>query len=205
MPKKKIPSDRLIKAVPKIRVKYKDVFDLKEFYIGLREWFKDRQWADEEDKNEHWESYYGERIDKSGSREIWWWWRLFKNAPDSDYLKFYIDIDVHCLGITDTEVIINGNKLKVNKGEIDLYMEGLIEKTYEASFQKNWILREVKDVFTRRIYRKNLEQRRKELYKEMYELNNFVKQWFKLKRYLPYEESPDFFTSYAWPSHLKEK
>ncbi|HLC52249.1 MAG TPA: hypothetical protein VJI98_03340 [Candidatus Nanoarchaeia archaeon] len=205
MPKKKIQGDQLIKdAVPQIRIKYKDIFDLNEFYKALREWFNDKQWVDEEDKNEHWETYYGERL-AGGSREIWWWWRLFKKAPDSDYLKYYIDIDVHCLGIVDTEVIVNGNKLKVNKGEIDFYMKGMIEKTYEAEFEKNWLLREVKDIFSRRIYRKNLEQRRKELYQEMYELNNFIKQWLKLKRYLPYEEAPDFFSSYAWPSHLKEK
>ena len=63
---------------------------------------------------------------------------------------------------------------------------------------------EIQNIFQKRIYRKKFEERKKELYKESYALNNFIKQWFKLKRYLPYEESKNFFPSYAWPSHLRE-
>jgi len=49
------------------------------------------------------------------------------------------------------------------------------------------------------------EQRKKELYQEVYQLQNFLKQWFKLKRYLPYEETKNYSPSYAWPSHLREE
>ena len=56
-----------------------------------------------------------------------------------------------------------------------------------------------------RFLSKELEDHRKELYREAYIMQNFMKQWFKLKRYLPYEESKSFFPSYAWPSHKKEE
>jgi len=47
--------------------------------------------------------------------------------------------------------------------------------------------------------------KKKALYRETYELHNFLKQWFKLKRYLPYEEHKNFYPSYAWPSHIKKE
>ena len=52
--------------------------------------------------------------------------------------------------------------------------------------------------------KEELEKRTKELYQEAYELQNFLKQWFKLKRYLPYEDTKSFFSSQAWPSHIRE-
>ena len=207
MPKKKIPNERLVEVMPPMKMKYKDVFDLKAFYEALKEWFLDKGWSDEEDKKEHWESYYGEKITGGGVKEIWFWWRLFKKAPDSNYLTYYIDIDFHVLGLSDTEIIKNGTKMKVNKGEINIEIYSYIEKSYEAAFdgkEGNFLLKEIKNLFTKRIYRKNLELRKREFYQEVYQLNNFIKQWFKLSRYLPYEESKGFFPSYAWPSHVKE-
>ena len=204
MPKKKIPSSRLVQAIPKMAMKYKDIFDLSLFYEYLKEWFVDKGWSDEEDGKEHWETNYGERITAGGVKEIWFWWRLYKKAPESDYINYYIDIDFHVLGLSNTEIIKDGAKIKANKGEINIEIKAYVDKVYEESFEENFILKEIRNLFTRRIYRKNLEQRKRELYQEVYQLNNFIKQWFKLRRYLPYEESKGFFPSFAWPSHVKE-
>ena len=103
-----------------------------------------------------------------------------------------------------TEVVVKGRKIKTNKGEVEMGIRAFIEKNYESKFDENKFLSQVKEIFTNRIYKKNLEQRKKELYQEVYAFNNFIKQWFKLKRYLPYEEIKGFFPSQAWPSHLKE-
>jgi hypothetical protein len=53
-------------------------------------------------------------------------------------------------------------------------------------------------------FRGEFEIQKKMLYQEAYELQNFIKQWLKIKRYLPYEEEKSFFPSRAWPSHIKE-
>jgi hypothetical protein len=201
---KKIPGNKLITIMPTMKMKYKDLFDLASFYEYLKEWYIDHEWSDDEDGKDHWETNYGERITSGGVKEIWFWWRLTKKAPQSSYLKYYVDMDFHVLGLSDAEIIRDGNKFKVNKGEINIEINAFIEKTFESKFDKNFILKQIKSLFTRRIYRKNLENRKRELYQEIYQLNNFIKQWFKLRRYLPYEESKGFFKSYAWPSHVKD-
>lgn len=204
MPGKKIPGDRTIKPFPAYSVKFKDVFDFKEFYTALKEWMLEYGWGDVEEGKDHWETYYAERVAVDGSKEIWARWRLARNPSDAKFLKYYLDLDYHCLGLGPAEIVVEGRKMKVNKGEVEVSVNGVIEEIYKEKFDENPILKEVKLLFAKRIYNKIIEQRKKEFYHEAYELQNYMKQWFKLKRYLPYEENKSFFPSYSWPSHLKE-
>ncbi|MBS3140391.1 hypothetical protein J4479_05295 [Candidatus Woesearchaeota archaeon] len=209
MPKKPIPQSRRI-PLPVMRMKYKDIFDIKEFYLALREWCVDHGWKDEEDEIDHVESYYGEITRAGGAKEIFFWWRLFKPAEGTAKaegkgrkVNYYLDLDFHAIGIIDTEVIKDGAKIKVQKGEINLEISSFIDKAYEAEFSSG-ILKEFKNFFSTKVYKRQLDRRQKELYQEIYTFNNFIKQWFKLRRYLPHEEAGEFFKSYAWPSHVKE-
>lgn len=207
MPNIPIPRDRLKVVVPRFRVKYRDIFDTKAFYVALHEWLLEYDWKDREDGAEHWETYYAERIDQAGAREIWWQWRCVKDPQNAPMLRYYLDFDVHCIAITPAEVIEEGMKLKVSKGEIEIFMQSWIEELYKAKFddakQWNWLLRRAKEVFSQRVYKRIFSERKSELYKETYALQNFIKQWFKLKRYLPYEEVKGFFPPQTWPSHIK--
>ena len=101
-----------------MRVKYKDIFDMKAFYEALHEWLQEYGWKDYEDQvgaGDHWESFYGERIGQGGAREIWIRWRVHKKAPESDHLTYYLDIDFHCIALMSTEVVVKGRKIKTNK------------------------------------------------------------------------------------------
>ena len=190
-----------------MRIKYKDIFEIKQFYQFLREYLKSNEWYDEEEgpPSEHWEAYYGERIDQKGAREIWFNWRLAKNPMGSPMIRYYIDIDFHCLGIVNAEIIKDGKKIKANKGEVEMKMWAYVEEKFLKEFEGHWFLGQVKDIFAHRVYDKEVYQRRKELYQELYTLTSYIKQWLKMKRHLPYEEQKLFYKSYAWPSHLKEE
>ncbi len=211
MPQKQVK--HLVSLYPEnqpMRVKYKDLFDLKAFYQFLREYFRENGWKDDEESLDHWESYYGERIDQKGAREIWFLWRLKKtpeigSAQGSPFVDFYIDMDFHCLGITDAEVIKEGKKMKTNKGEIEMKIWAYVHEAFMEKFDKHRLLKHLSKVMAHRLYHKEVMQRKKELYQEVYTLQHFIKQWFKLKRHLPYEEVQQFYRSFAWPSHLKEE
>lgn len=206
MPHYNIPKGRLIPVFPPgARVKYKDIFDLKTFYDDFHEYLMEHDWADVDNGQEHWETYYDERINKDGLKELRIFWRCWKKAPNSTYLSYYLDLSWKCLAIVSTEIVLNGQKFKVNKGEVEITVSAFIDKEYEKEFAKSKILGQVKKLFTKRIYKKILKTREKELYQEVYAMFNWLKQYFKLKRYLPYEETSQFFGSQAWPSHKKER
>lgn len=209
MPKK--PSKNLISLFPPfspMKVKYKDVFDLKAFYESIRDWLTDAGWQGETDDGEidfdHWETFYGERIDRTGAKEIWIRWRLAKEPEKAPFLKYYWDLNIRVIGLSSVEIVKEGRKIKTDKGEMEVTIRAFIEEKYKAEFEKKAILKQVKDLFSQKVYKKTLEDRRKELYQETYVLQNWIKQWFKMKRYLPYEESRGFYVSQAWPSHVKE-
>ncbi len=193
----------MIPVTSQLKIKYKDIFDLKEFYTALYNWLLENDWRDCEDKDEKWETFYSERIGRTGLREIWFRWRVVRDAKEGPF-KYYLFFDFHVLALSDTEVVKNGVKMKLNKGEIEFTIRPFIYSLYEKPFKEYKWLAGFLDLFNKRVYHSILEERKKELYQETYALQNFIKQWFKLKRYLPYEESKSFFPSYAWPSHLKE-
>lgn len=203
MPAIDIPSDRK-KQVAKYRVKYKDIFDLKKFYEDLHEWLKEHGWKDLEDDWDHFETFYLEKIDMAGFKEIWIKWRPYKIPAPNAYYRYWLDFDYHCTGLKSTEVVKEGKKLKADKGEVELFITAVMELDIDGKWSKHPFLKYFQKIFPERIFRRDIEDHQKELYREAYELQSFIKQWFKMKRYLPYEETTSFFPSYAWPSHLKE-
>ena len=196
-----------IKVMPtsdgQIVMKYKDVFDFKLFYEDFHEYLIENDWVDDEDKLDHFETFYGERVDRNGMKELWIEWRVTKKVLDAPYLKYFLDFNFHIIALTETEIIRDGLKMRANKGEIELKVLPSITRTYNDKFEKIPLFKELKTLFNRRIYRETLEQRKKELYQETYAFQNWFKQWFQLKRHLPYQEIKDFFPSRAWPSHMK--
>ena len=210
--------NRFISIFPEfspLKVKYKDVFDFKAFYEELWEWCKEHGWKDWETDLDNFERFYGERVTTGGIKEIWVRWRAYKPAEgtptikqnvgilnkDLGYLTYYLDIDFHVIGLGTAEIVKDGKKIKADKGEMEVSIKAFVEKNYEYEFQNSSILRQVLDTFSNRIYKKNLEERKKELYREAYVLQTFIKQWFKMKTYLPYVQGENFFPSKAWPSH----
>ena len=216
MPTEKIEKEhleRIFNQFTPVKVKYKDIFDMKEFYTALYYWLMEYGWSDsngtKEGKSpgkERFETLYNEKISPDGkAKEHFIRWRLKKMAPDTNKMRYYIDINFHTIALTSAEVVRDGQKIKANKGEVEITIHAFIEKIYETELGEHKLLKYFKDLFIKRIYKQEFETRKKELYQEIYVLQNFIKQWFKLKRYLPYEETKSFFPSYAWPSHIREQ
>jgi hypothetical protein len=207
MPAKRLGKDAIHLMGPElgdhVRVKYKDVFDMKAFYTDLHDYLLELEWKSHDGAKETWETYYGERIDQSGAREIWIWWRLSKKAPGAK-ITYYLDFDWHCIAIQKAEIIKDGKKLKINKGEMELILRAHLGLDFMKGLRANPVLKYFADLIKQRVYHSEIEQRKKEIYQELYSLQNWIKQWFKLKRYLPYEEEKSFYPSVAFPSHQKD-
>lgn len=206
MPARPIPPERLIRVIPQdVRIKYKDIFDLKSFYKGLRQWAKEYGWGDVETKGKKdgYERLYREVVYQNGSKYMEIRWRLFKMPEGAPYLRYYFDIDYKMVGLKSKEVVKDGKKLKLDSGEIELKFNAFVELDFIKDFDKNSILKTFKNLFMKRIYARTIHQREKELYQEVYGCLRFIKEWFKLRRYLPYEESESFFPSYTIMGHEK--
>lgn len=193
------------------RIKFKDVFDLKEFYAILKDWMLEYEWAGVDSQKkiesggaaEQFETFHWEREDVGGSKEQWWWWRLQKLSPNSFY-KYHMDIDFHNLGITPTEVVKDGKKFKVQKGETEIKVWTFLEYDASKHFSKNPILKHFKDWYVKRIFQKELYADHKmELYRETYILQAFMKRWMQLQNFLPFEDVEPFHPPKSFPGWKK--
>jgi len=163
-------------------------------------------WTDLEDNTEHYETFYLEKIDTGGIKELWIKWRPQKIPEENSYYRYWLDFDIHCVGLKNIDTVKEGKKLKVQQGEIEMYVTAYMDLDYQGQWSSHPILKFFNKLFPNRIFRKELfDKHKKELYREAYELQNWIKQWFKLKTYLPYAEKKSFFPSRAWPSHVKEQ
>lgn len=208
MPILPVPSENLV-PIPCVTIKFKDIFNLKSFYETIHDWFMEYGWnsVDSEGKFEkgkdNYETWYFERIGPKGEKEMWWWWRLQK-VPSS-YYKFHLDIDSHILYILPTEVIKDGKKLKAHKGEIELKIYGYLEFETGQTWAKHPLLKHFRTVFAKRIFKKEIyEDHKLELYREIYALGAFIKRYFKLKSFLPFEEITPFQTPDTYPEWKRE-
>jgi len=181
-----------IEAVPRIRIKYKDVFDLKGMYTDLHDYLVENNWAPEKDDKFN-EVFYHHRWTQTGGEEIRWWWRLKKEATASTYYWWEMDMDTRCVGIKHTEIVLDGKKFKSNTGEIELNVEARI--VLNPEWTKDSILKSVQHLFKKRIFWRDIDMHRIECYRDVYRMMEFLKTHFKLKKYRPEPEGEQFFTN----------
>ena len=105
------------------------------------------------------ETYFYQREAQNGAREIWVRWRCSKIPDKSNIWKYHLDIDIHCLRLQEVEIMVKGNKIKADKGEVEVNVKAVLEIDYDQAWKS--------DMFNK--------------YKEWY-LKNFLKKKFELMK-----------------------
>jgi hypothetical protein len=171
------------------RIKHKDFFNVKYLYMMCHEWLMEHNWAPS--KDDKWpERMYLHKWPATGGEEVWIWWRFRKEF--SNLLKCDLDIDWHIVGMESAEMIKDGKKYKVNKGEVEfkIYVKLIFDP--KQDFNKNKFLSSIKETFWQRIYYKEILAQRKQLYHDVYEFKQVVKTYLNLQTYLPEAEGSKF-------------
>jgi len=150
------------------------------------------------------ETLYSENVYQRGvhrgGKELWFWWRAFKfpEGKYSGYLRNLLDIDAHVVYLQTVEVVHQGKKLNVQKGEIELFFRARIESDYgHEKWENHKFLKYIKPIYEKRILRDEIEKREKELYRDVYRIQAKVKQFLQLRNFIPVPE-PFFPRTYGW-------
>jgi len=96
-----------------------------------------------------------------------------------------INIDFHALNLKEVEVMHEGQKVKTNYGQIKILVQAIIETDYEKSWQGHWFLKFFNEVFWKRIFWRNMEIHRKEVYKDAYNLQEEIKKYLEMQSTTP--------------------
>lgn len=176
-----------------LSIKYEDIFNLKELYKATRDWLIFNGYTTSKD-SENMEKFYLEKVSSSGAKEIWVWWRTSRVPHDSKYFKYHINIDFHTLGMKEVEVMHQGQKIKANKGEVELMINCFIvlEPDEKFEFKKSAVGRLggpwLTNLFRKRIHKKQIDSHKQDLKSDLVALQGFIKEFLELKSFLPKSE-----------------
>ncbi|MBI1936165.1 hypothetical protein HYS31_07015 [Candidatus Woesearchaeota archaeon] len=183
-------------AIPEFKVKYSDVFSLRNLYLMLHELLQEDGWLGKDNNPDHEdiETLYSENVYQRGihrgGKEIWFWWRAYK-YPEykySGYFRNKLEIDAHCVYMQNVEVIHQGKKMNAQKGEIEMFFRPYIELDYQHLWDHHWLLKHFKPLYEKRIMHHELDKREKELWRESYKIQAKVKQFLQLRTFTPVPE-----------------
>ena len=171
---KKDPLYNILAA--KFEVEYDEILNLKELYKLVYEWCE--QWGYKSIAPGEPEMLYMELVGGNGAKNHHIWWRYKRD--DTNYFRNFLKIDFQTLNVNSVEIMMNGKKVKTNKGDIILRVEGWLMLDYNDQWKKTSILRILDKWFVKRWYKKRIESYKKELWFEVYNLQDNIKQYLDL-------------------------
>ncbi len=174
------------KVACETKIKFRDVFHLKNLYRFMHEWLINDGWGSHEDLK--WPEVFFMSKQRADGEEIWFWWRLSKFGynKESRYFKKIMDVDVHVLYLKTEEVIINGQKVKANNGEVEIIIRGRLATDPDKQWQNHWFLKHFHDFYWKRLMKTEIDQQKQELYQDCYKFHGNLKTFFRL-----YQVEPD--------------
>ncbi len=182
--------------LPALEVVYKETFWMQPLYRMVRQWLVENEYVDnanDTSMESAMEILYlykdGTRVNPN-ERELRIWWRTKKQAvamgtAGNRFYTHHIDIDWNVINMVDREIMYNGNKLKVQAGELRILIQPYIDV---KDLSKTPILKYFDLWFRTRLIKKNLEENRKVLYQDSYRLQGTIKKYLEMRTFLPKEE-----------------
>ncbi|MBI2647478.1 hypothetical protein HYW99_03290 [Candidatus Woesearchaeota archaeon] len=183
-------------AIPEFRVKYREIFSLRNFYIMLHQLLLEEGWLGRDGERDHAdiETLYSENVYQGGihrgGKELWFWWRTskFPEGKYSSYIKNFLDIDAHVVYLQNVEVVHQGKKMTAQNGELEVFFRAKIETDYNNRWENHKFLKYIKPIYEKRILHKEIEKREKELWRDAYRIHAKLKQFFQLRTFVPVPE-----------------
>ncbi len=188
-----------VRKIPIMRVKYKDVFHLKNLYVMMHEYLLEEGFFDEDQKagqlgHNYIEKLYMEKFCQkglhAGGKEIWIWWRTIKK-PETKYQGYYqyhLDIDFHIVYAREEKRMHMGKEVKVIFGEMEIFFNAWIEGDYKNLWDKHPVLKHFHKLYYSRILKSEFDKREKELWRDVYKLTGKVKKYLNLRTFIPVPE-----------------
>jgi hypothetical protein len=153
------------------KVRHVGLFDFKETYRILFEWFIDQGY----DFNE---KSYKEVIGAGGAKEIELEWDCVRKV--SDYFRFQIKTSWKIIGMTSVEVEIDGVKQKMNKGDLAITFKTILQKDYDERWSKTPFFNFLRTMYDRYLIKERISQYEMKLITEMEELVAQAKSYLAL-------------------------
>lgn len=161
----------------KFEVEYEEIFHLKDLYKHLHDWVLEWNYHPIENFGEF-EPFYMELIDGRGIKSHYVWWRFQRKI--NNYVKYFIKFDLQTIRCTDVEVMHNGKKVKMNNCNPVFRAEGWVMLDWKDEWKNHWLLKHLDGWYVKRWYKPFVEAHKKQLWFELYNFEETIKQYLEL-------------------------
>ena len=131
------------KSIISKTIHYEGLFTTIELYNLIDDWIKDKGYDRKEELDEE--------IITEGGKQVRLKIKPWKKT--SDYANNVIKAAIYMFNVNDVIIEVDGKKKKMQKGRIEISMEGMMETDYEGKMQNRPFYLFMREVFDRFIYR----------------------------------------------------
>lgn len=167
--------------VSQLEIENEDTFHMKNLYKLIHDWLVEEGFSTIFGGDDHYETFYLERLNANGAKEHRIWWRCLRTPQNSKYYRYYIKLDFMTINMKSIEVMHQGNKMKTDRGDCVIRIWAYLQLDYDKSWRKSPFMMRFDKLFRNRIYKAQVESYKIDLYKTSYRLQNIIKQYLKLK------------------------
>jgi hypothetical protein len=160
--------------VPESKVRYKGIFSFTDFYRFFVDTFRTLGYTIDEEKYRHKE--------KADSTEIEIVWNCYKNIDD--YTRFLIKAKILVVDMKKVQIQKEGVTTTADSGDIEITFTARLVTDYLDRWETSPILKFVKGIYDRYLYKPTFESYKKRIVDEMYTTENETKSFFNLARFM---------------------
>jgi len=164
------------------KVKQKGIFDFKGYYKVAYDWLRYSGYTIHEKQ-------YLEEIEKQGKKIIIEW---VATKKISDYFQFQMKISWFILKMNDIEIMKEGRKVPMQRGEPSIKIKAILVKDYQSKWNTPF-LEAMRRIYDKYMYRVRIEKYKLTLVNDTEE---FIRQ---CKDYLAIEGYPESHLDYPNP------
>lgn len=154
------------------KMKYKGVFNYKDFYKFCYDWLT------EETELDIAETKYSEKI-SGNTKEVDIEWKGTNKI--NDYFRFDVKVTFKILGLEEVEVMQDGEKRKTNKGQPGISVKGTLVRDYKGKYETNATKRFMRAIYEKWIIPSRIEQLEDKLISDCDEFLSQVKAYLDLE------------------------
>jgi len=161
--------------VENVSVSYSGLFDVREFYKVIDDWLKAKGYDKVIVKHKEYMTETGKNI------EI----LMAPYKKVTDYIKNYIKMWIGINNVKEVEVKKGKTRVKINKGEIMVVLDGWLELDYEHRWEQKPMFFFLRILIDKFIHRSEIDKYGVDLINEISELHDEIKSFLGLYKYGP--------------------
>lgn len=180
---------------------YKGTFSMDMLYKLMYETLKSMGFSDQDGSKDKIEHYYSEKRSPDGVKgEVWFWWRTIRpgDVIKSEQFDYILNVDVQILGLKDTTITMDGNKFKMNYGEISIFIKPYLNMKFKEDSYKG-VMKPLMSWWENRLYASQIQQRKTEIYKDVNLFYAIIKQFLQLENFT--KISSEFYPNKGVPTY----